>query len=189
MKDKKIDRRIKYTNMVLRQSLLDLMKVMPIEKITITRICQHADINRATFYMHYDSVRDLLDQIQNEYYNSLQSSVKKLLNQNMNASLLLGTFQELAVHSDLCKIMFGKYGDKEFLKKFKNISNEFILYEGRIIPKITDSQKYAQIKKFIISGCTGIVQDWVQRDFQESPQEMADFVSQMIQTVFRGFPK
>ena len=48
MSEKKIDRRVRYTKMVLRESLLELMKTKPVVKITTTELCKHADINRNT---------------------------------------------------------------------------------------------------------------------------------------------
>lgn len=47
-----MDRRKKYTRMVLKESLMELLKNKPISNITIKEICEEADINRSTFYSH-----------------------------------------------------------------------------------------------------------------------------------------
>ena len=52
-KEKKDDRRVKYSKMVIKDSFIQLLKEKPITKITIKEICALADINRATFYAHY----------------------------------------------------------------------------------------------------------------------------------------
>ena len=72
---KKEDRRIRYTRLALRQSLLELMRSRPIDKITVKEICAHADINRGTFYTHFSSPYDLLQQIENELYDALDRSL------------------------------------------------------------------------------------------------------------------
>ncbi|WP_334331842.1 MULTISPECIES: TetR/AcrR family transcriptional regulator [unclassified Companilactobacillus] len=54
------DRRTKRTQKLIRESFIDLMSVMPIEEITIQKITDKADINRRTFYLHYEDIYDLL---------------------------------------------------------------------------------------------------------------------------------
>lgn len=58
------DRRVKYTKMILRQSLIEVLKEKPISRLTIKELCERADINRATFYSHYSDQFDLLKQIE-----------------------------------------------------------------------------------------------------------------------------
>jgi len=54
MKSNKLDRRVKYTRMVLKESFINLLEKKDISQITIKEICEDADINRATFYAHYN---------------------------------------------------------------------------------------------------------------------------------------
>jgi AcrR family transcriptional regulator len=49
----KTNRKIRYTRMVLRESLMELMKTKAISDISIKEICAAADISRSTFYAHY----------------------------------------------------------------------------------------------------------------------------------------
>ena len=73
--DTKIDRRVLYTKMFLKESLLELMKEKPIDKITPTELCRHAGINRNTFYKHYYTTRDLLQEIEEEFSAQLVESI------------------------------------------------------------------------------------------------------------------
>ena len=52
----KENRKIKYTKKVLSESLIELLKTKHISEITITELCENADINRTTFYRHYEKV-------------------------------------------------------------------------------------------------------------------------------------
>lgn len=49
MSGAKVDRRIKYTKMVLEESFIRLLEKKDISQISIKEICENADINRATF--------------------------------------------------------------------------------------------------------------------------------------------
>ena len=46
---KKIDARVRYTRRVLKDSFLLLLKEKPVNKITVKRVCELAEVNRATF--------------------------------------------------------------------------------------------------------------------------------------------
>lgn len=65
----KSDRRVRYTRMVLKQALLSLMLERPITRITVTEICERAEVNRATFYAHYADPYDLLARIETNCLN------------------------------------------------------------------------------------------------------------------------
>lgn len=62
-KQRKTDRRTLYTQQVIKDSLLELLSHMPFEKINITGLCKQAEISRATFYIHFDSLDQVVDSI------------------------------------------------------------------------------------------------------------------------------
>ena len=62
----KTDARVKYTRMVLKKALLELMQHKPVNKITVKEVCERAELNRATFYAHYPDVRGVTEEIENE---------------------------------------------------------------------------------------------------------------------------
>lgn len=57
----RLDRRKRYTRKVLKESLISLLKDKPISSVTVKEICELADINRSTFYTHYNDQFDLLE--------------------------------------------------------------------------------------------------------------------------------
>ena len=48
-----MDRRTKYTMKVIKDTFLNLLESKDISNITVTEICDIADINRGTFYRYY----------------------------------------------------------------------------------------------------------------------------------------
>ena len=72
MEEKKLDRRVRYTKMVIRESFIALLKEKPIAKITVKEICTGADINRATFYAHYADPYALLHEIEESLIHDVQ---------------------------------------------------------------------------------------------------------------------
>ena len=58
----KIDRRRRYTLSVIREAFFALLAEVGFAKMTVADICRHADINRGTFYLHYETINDLLEE-------------------------------------------------------------------------------------------------------------------------------
>ena len=54
------DRRITKTRKSIQNAYLNLLRQKGTEKITISDIAREADIDRKTFYLHYDSPEDII---------------------------------------------------------------------------------------------------------------------------------
>ena len=62
----KIDRRRRYTLSVIREAFFALLAEVGFAKMTVADICRRADINRGTFYLHYEDKFALLDALIDE---------------------------------------------------------------------------------------------------------------------------
>ena len=54
----------KYFNTAIKmdEAFLSLIEVKDFEYITVKEICSKAGVNRSTFYLHYETVADLLEE-------------------------------------------------------------------------------------------------------------------------------
>ena len=71
-----MDRRVKYTKKIIKDTFLELLSKKDIKKITVSEICNIADINRATFYRYYLDVHNLLESIEDEFVCELKNAYK-----------------------------------------------------------------------------------------------------------------
>ena len=62
----KNNRRSQETRDRMKQSLLELLERMDILDVTVSKLCDAANVNRSTFYSHYDSVADIMNEIERE---------------------------------------------------------------------------------------------------------------------------
>ncbi len=60
-----MDLRIQRTKNAIKTAFLELRNKKSIEKITVTELTKLANINKATFYLHYSDIYDLSDEIEN----------------------------------------------------------------------------------------------------------------------------
>lgn len=178
MRNDKVDRRVKYTKMVLKESFINLLEKKDIAQITIKEICEDADINRATFYAHYNDQYDLMKKIENELLDNINDYLagfdKK--NNDMNAVLLAEKiFEYIKENARLCKLLLSERGDFSFQKQI------VMLVYDLIITELTDNSNLTKedaeyVYSFTITGCVGIVQKWLNDDMKKSSHFMAEMV-------------
>jgi len=177
MKVEKPDRRIKYTKMVLKQSLLELMADRPIGKVTIKDICDLADVNRGTFYKYYNDQYGLLNAIQEELDVEISASLeKRLTDSSSGAEIIKEFFRCVAAQSALCKVLCGDYGDTEFLKKLMFNAHDQFIEEWKTKLKKADIKQLDKFYTYTANGIIAVAQEWLQSDMAESPEEIALFI-------------
>lgn len=66
-----MDLRIQRTKTAIKEAFIDLRRRKPIEKITVTELSRHADINKATFYLHYSDIYALSEEIEDALIDEL----------------------------------------------------------------------------------------------------------------------
>lgn len=67
----KSDKRSQYTINAVKDSFLSLIKTEPYAQISIAKICRHAEISRSTFYLHFKSIQEVLNEVVDDALNSL----------------------------------------------------------------------------------------------------------------------
>jgi AcrR family transcriptional regulator len=172
------DRRIKYTKMVLRESLITLLEHKPIERITIKEICADADINRATFYAHYADQYDLLKQIEEDLYTNISTSLSQLGQDPANPNTLKqaeNIFEYLRDNARITRLLLSDRGDFSFQKRVMRLVYELITTQLRIT-KALSAADAEYVYAFTITGCVGIVQKWLDDDMRKSSKAMAKMV-------------
>ena len=66
-----MDLRIKKTLRSIRESFIELAKEKPIDSITVKELCERAMINKATFYLHYENMDELIKMLEDEFVNDI----------------------------------------------------------------------------------------------------------------------
>jgi AcrR family transcriptional regulator len=187
MKDEKIDRRIRKTKKALLQSLIELISKKKLSSITVKELTDLADVNRSTFYLYYRDIFDMVEQIEDEMFGEFNKIFEKLRKEsniytkemttyNSLVSFFTHMFEYVKDNASMIKILLGPDGDPSFIDKFKNAILQTEPPFNESVPKV----KIHYLRPFIISGCVGVIQQWVMDDLKVSPKEMAVIVAEMI---------
>ncbi|MDR0320947.1 MAG: TetR/AcrR family transcriptional regulator C-terminal domain-containing protein [Treponema sp.] len=175
-------RKTRYTKMVLRNSLTELMKEKSILRISIKDICELADISRSTFYAHYKDQYDLLQHIQEETIANIEKLLEKY-NEDDSKSGIIGMLEELlryiADNGESIQVLLSENGDINFQKKiFGFIRHKQVMkyFTGKFDEK---TQEYASI--FTVHGSIGLIQQWLKNNMDVPVSEMARLFVKMTQ--------
>lgn len=176
---KKENRRVRYTRMALRESLLAQLATTPLGKISVSKVCEQADINRSTFYMYYKDVYDLMEQIENDFFEELESLTGKPVTLPNSYGLLTRIYEIIYKNRDLATVIFGEFGNKQFINRVSTLFREQILNEWRKVLYKPDETDLGYIHTFTTYTNLGVIEHWISRHFHETPEQLAQMTSKL----------
>lgn len=189
MKKVSTDRRTIRTKKMIRSALAELIDEKGFLNISVTDLTQRADINRGTFYLHYVDKYDLLEKIENEIIQEIEEETRHLDAVNMmnidatNEPLpfMVKLFEYFRENSVIIKSILGPKGDPTFDSKIKKFI-ETNLFEKQKSKNFDVDQALISEEYFIpyiLSADLGVIQHWLEKGMQESPDEMALMLARM----------
>ncbi|GMK38793.1 TetR family transcriptional regulator [Paenibacillus sp. CCS19] len=178
----RLDRRQARTKQLLRRALLDIIAEKGVDGITVTDITNRADVNRGTFYLHYQDAPDMLNQIMSDITASLLSKMQHMDPAEMRQYArndapypkLVDLLTEFARNADFLKVILGPTGDPAFTAR---ILTEFTT---RITSRLADWQPIDEnmlvprdyLIAYISSANFGVLKHWLNTDIKLSPEEV-----------------
>lgn len=162
----KIDKRVKRSKDAIQKALLELLLKNSIEDINITELTNKANVNRATFYLHYNSIYDVLDEIENDIVEELSN----VFSQYNGISIQINPYpvlklltEKLAKYDSIAKFLTSsKTGYMLLLKLKKSFINH--VYEAYTKNgKVYSKEEYERIERFTtfsLSGTIDVFQKW-----------------------------
>ncbi len=173
------DRRVKYTKMVLKESLIKLMKEKPVSRISIKAICEEADINRATYYSHYKDQYDQLHRIEMEFIDGINAYLDSLAKNAAPESVMESLLGYILENRELCNTLLGPNGDMRFEEKVGGVVRERVFAVWKINPSHNSSLD-DYIYTYTLAGCVGVVKKWLNEgDARYSPRRFGKFLYSM----------
>ena len=178
----KSDRRVKYTKMVLRNSLIQLLNEKPFEKITIKELCQRADVNRGTFYVHYNDQEDLLQQIQDELIEGMQNLCEK------GGCKKSDWFKYVRENKDAVLCLYSHQATKSFAERINSLLREYLKLSVKD-RGIKDEGKNEILFDYLVSGIVGCTLHWLTRDCPCDDEQLICILERLWQGTVSEFVK
>lgn len=166
----------------LKQAFWELYLERPIEKITVKQITDRAGYNRATFYLYFRDIYDVLEQIENELLGMLGQLLEKRLmkEREPDFSSHMVLLLELARrHSTQFSVLLGERGDPAFAPRFKQviapILDRFLVTDRALTPGEAEL-----LREFYLSGILAAVVAWLDDPRGMSIAEFIPFLTDVV---------
>ncbi len=187
----------KYFNTALKMdnALLELLNEKEFSFITVKEICQRAQVNRSTFYLHYETIGDLLNEsIQYIYKQFLEymkpqecrivSKIKECPLENLyliTPEYLTPYLNYVKEHRKLFQVTVDNAAilqmDNTYERMFKHVFTPIL--ERFEVPE--NDRRY--IISFYTHGLLAIIGEWLKNDCSDS----IEYVVEIVQKCINGY--
>ncbi|MFJ7830642.1 TetR/AcrR family transcriptional regulator [Peribacillus sp. NPDC046944] len=179
------------TKQLIQTSFIHILEEKSFDSITVGDITKTAQINRGTFYLHYQDKFDLLDRIEQQLFEDLGNHIDELQSRYSSThtfekgqeQLAAALFSSIKMHAPLLKIFLSNHGRTGFHLRFRDAFSEKV----RVNLEKNESFHASNLKvpmdyflSFITSAFLGLIEQWVQNDLDKPPQEMTELYIDII---------
>ena len=183
----KTDRRVIKTRAAIKAALEKLVKERGMDKLTVSALAREANIDRKTFYLHYDSIDDLIDCAASDMVEDIISTI--------DPDLLSANPQE-QVRLTLAHVNKKISDDVElYAYMANNLSMDFVLghieralvhYARTIgverLPRelLADGDPGYYRPRFYLAGAVSVYSEWLCSDRTRPIEDVAEVVADAL---------
>lgn len=180
------------TSIKMNKALLELLEVKSFSEISIIELCKKANVNRSTFYSHYENTYELLEE-------TISNTLEDFFNQ-FNNIFIDRPFDEWIFINDKFLVPYLKYikNNSRIFKlymsnlnlfKADSIFNTFIHNLFFPIFKsygITNKKTITYMSLFYLQGITAIVSKWLDNNCEDEISYVSDVIVQCVKPYLKS---
>lgn len=145
-----MDLRVKKTRNSIINAFLQLRAKKPLERITVKELADLAEINKATFYLHYKDIYDLSEKLENELFERAFNNIEHPNSVLSEPRVFIREFVETFIaNQSLIDIIFGDERRNILADKFETEVKRFIFEKN---PQYKNSPKMNIVLTYVIKG-------------------------------------
>ncbi len=174
----KVDRRIKRTQRLLSEALISLVLEKGYESVSIRDITERADIGYATFFRHFKSKEELLQ-------DALQTLVEDFVDLLPNQMTLQSTrekgeilFRYAANNLDLCRVLLGSHGSSLMQHQILRVGTQITL--GTLEDQLREDVPTEIVAHQLVASTLAMVQWWLDNEQPYSPERMGHWYEDLV---------
>lgn len=184
----------KYFNTALRmdEALLALLEEKDLEYITVKELCHRAGVNRSTFYLHYETVSDLVNETMEminrrflSYFPQQKEEILGNLESRGRDELILVTREYLLPY-----LRFIRENKKVYQAAFRNPGSiganaRYRELKQHILGPILERFEIPAAHRpyymaYYIEGIAAIVKEWLRQDCADEVEMIADIIETCV---------
>ncbi|MEB6112369.1 TetR/AcrR family transcriptional regulator [Kurthia gibsonii] len=183
-----MDRRIIKTKMEIKQAFFHLLEQKHFENITVRDITEVANINRGTFYLHFEDKYQLMEYYEQEIFQVIQQNFQRVFLEIGLANLqcshaeqlnqLLNSFKQ---QQHELRLLLGANGDPLFKEKIRQL---FVANIRAYIEKNigVEHLKYPleYILTYVSNAHIGVIVQWLNNGLKEDGLLIAQMLLEIM---------
>ena len=180
----------KYFNTATKMdlALISLLKKKPFEYITVSEICETASVNRSTFYLHYETISDLLDEttryLLDDFRSYFPTDTIDLVCCDRNELVFVCDkyLTPYLTYIKNHKEVFGTAITHNKILKFEDVHKR--LFDNIFNPILDRFHYPSNIRQYVmmyyLNGINAIVLEWLKNGCDKSIAEISEIISVCI---------
>ena len=184
------NRSVRNTKRRLREGLLRLLEEKPINEISVKELAELVDVNRGTFYFHYQDIYDLLRDMEQDFFENFD----RMLSGNAptlgedgfpfldaeGAPYLHAIFSFIDDNRSFCRIMLSPHGDMQFVELVKERIDRQCRFFWQLLAPGADEAQSGIYNAFLINGLIGLIREWVNDRRDLSVESISELTATLI---------
>lgn len=162
--------------MLFKNALIDLLKEKgSVSKISVRELCDLAELNRSTFYAHYNEPKDLLVELESELYQSTKEHLEKIGAENDSGAhkYILSFLKYVKENDKPFRTLLVDSADPEFRSRFmQQTIVQFVENLNITFPEELEQYIYS----YILNGSTGILIQWIRSDYSADANTICELL-------------
>src|SRR5579863_2943673 len=182
--------RVRRTQKLLREALIELIEERSFEALTIGELTRRAMVSRAAFYRNYQDKYDLVEQIFEEAMSTLLKAVGEL-GQEHPAEIWVTFFEHIAQYERLYRALLGSKGSPWFVRKMRASLADLIKERGQLPhgpdastrPTHTFSDEF--VPDLVSTMFVEVITWWLEQGRPYTPREIATRSARLAAAFFK----
>ena len=149
----------------IERAFINLIQNKELEKISVSKICELAKVNRTTFYANYIDIYDLVDKIKERMLLEFADIFKN------NRGATRNNYLKLFEHIKENQIFY-----KTYFKLGFDVNYDITYYDKKLAKETFDNKFINYHCEFFKAGITSIIKMWLKNGCQEDPKDILDII-------------
>ncbi len=150
----------------IKQTIIELINTTDIDKISTTELVKKANISRATFYRHYDSIEHVITEMEEDFLEGMRDVSRYYISARFDLNMLDKPYPEFIavaeytkLHKEFFLAITGPHGDGRFLARWNKFLKEF--YYGKLAYNGLTNEHIDIYAEAILSGSNALTRYWL----------------------------
>jgi len=180
--------RVRRTQKLLREALIDLIEERSFEALTVGEITERAMVSRAAFYRNYQDKYDLVEQIFAEAMHALSDVVSELVTAHP-PQVWTKFFEHIAQYERLYRALLGRKGSPWFVLKMRASMLDLLRASLPLWQSAADRAFYPATDEFVPDLLATMFVEtitwWLEHGRPYAPEEIARRCAALASAIFR----